>query len=90
MSRGHGRTRATIYKDVMSGFLFLTNPKYLHPCRPMSRGHGQHTGRISVARGQESVATAGSDYLLNRFILKLSEQKKKWWVVRDSNARPSH
>ncbi len=32
MPRLHGCRGAAMYKDVLPGFLFLTNPKYLRPC----------------------------------------------------------
>ena len=33
MPWAHGCAGTAMYRDVLSGFLLLANPKYLHPCR---------------------------------------------------------
>ena len=42
-----------MYKDVLSGFLFLTNPKYLHPCR-QCRGRKDDIQEVFVSREYRS------------------------------------
>ena len=50
MSREDRKSVATIYMDVLSGFLFQTNPKYLRPCRQCrgrrKRRSDEYDGRI--------------------------------------------